>query len=202
MSTLCQVTCFNKTGNVRINVTFSRVLSNHFYNRKAVTTTHSECVSVALGIQHSKRMLRILSSSVACPTLPQFSTLSDERHGFRGENKITAHKMSFFFFNFPYDFCPKQFSCPFPSFLSSVRRLPRLPIQTMKEFQETWYQCRVTLLYNSRWVQIFSLMRHVYSSCEVHPDYLIETGNSFPRGHVTGTFSCTSTNTARIHVCC
>jgi len=35
-----------------------------------------ECISVALGIQHAKRMRRIIVSFVACVALPSFSTLS------------------------------------------------------------------------------------------------------------------------------
>jgi hypothetical protein len=40
---------------------------------------------VALVIQHTKRMCRILLSSVASPAVPYFSTLSYKRHDFRGK---------------------------------------------------------------------------------------------------------------------
>ena len=43
---------------------------NHCCRKKAVRITYSECVSVALGIQHAKRMRRIILSSVVCPDLP------------------------------------------------------------------------------------------------------------------------------------
>ena len=55
---------------------------DHFYRRKARTITYSECVSVALGIQHAKRMHRILLSSVAFSDLLYFHTLSRNRHDF------------------------------------------------------------------------------------------------------------------------
>ena len=36
-------------------------LCNHCYRGKAISITHSECVSVALVIQHAVRMLRIIN---------------------------------------------------------------------------------------------------------------------------------------------
>ena len=41
------------------------------------------CVSVALGIQHAKRMLHIILPSVVCMAVPYFPTLSHKRHDFR-----------------------------------------------------------------------------------------------------------------------
>jgi hypothetical protein len=48
----------------------------HCCHGKAISITYCECVSVALVIQHAKRMRRIILSSVACPAAPYFSTLS------------------------------------------------------------------------------------------------------------------------------
>ena len=41
-------------------------------NGKAVNITYSECVSVALVIQHAMRMPRVIFPSVACPAVPFF----------------------------------------------------------------------------------------------------------------------------------
>jgi hypothetical protein len=56
---------------------------NHCYFGKAIIITYSECVSVALFIQHAKRMRRIIMSYVACLDLQYTSTLSHKRGDFR-----------------------------------------------------------------------------------------------------------------------
>ena len=47
---------------------------NHFCNGRAMSITYSECVFLALGIQHAKRMRCVLLSSVVCPAVQYFYT--------------------------------------------------------------------------------------------------------------------------------
>jgi hypothetical protein len=69
---------------------------NHCCSGKARSITYSECVSVALVIQHAKRMRHIILSSVARIALPYFSTLSHKRYDFR--KKLLNIKCVFWFY--------------------------------------------------------------------------------------------------------
>ena len=48
-----------------------------------MSITYSECVFVSSIIQHVSRMRPVLFSTVACPALSYFYTLSRKRHDFR-----------------------------------------------------------------------------------------------------------------------
>jgi hypothetical protein len=63
------------------NVTFKRVRETVIAAEKQ-RVLHILGMSVALVIQHSKRMHRIISSSVACMSVSYYFTLSGKRHDF------------------------------------------------------------------------------------------------------------------------
>jgi len=73
-------------------------LCNHCRSGKDISITYSEFVFVALGVQHAKRMRRIMLSTVACPALSYLSTLSHKRHDFRGAGGLLNIKCVFFYF--------------------------------------------------------------------------------------------------------
>jgi len=68
---------------------------NHCCSAQAISITYSECVPVALGIQHTKRMPCIILSSVACPAVLHFSTLPHNRPDFRNKK---GHEICVFIF--------------------------------------------------------------------------------------------------------
>jgi hypothetical protein len=75
---------------------------NHCCHWKASISTYSECVSVALVIRHAKRMRRIILSSVACPVVPYFTTLSQKTAWLKKKTKTYwKENVCFdFFYNF------------------------------------------------------------------------------------------------------
>jgi len=64
---------------------------NHFCTRKVKIITYSECVFVALFIQHAMHMQNIILSPVTYPALPYFFRLSHKRHDFREKSHWTKH---------------------------------------------------------------------------------------------------------------
>ena len=101
---------------------------------KATSIAHSECVFIALVIQHAMRMRHVILPSVACPTLRKVSTLSHKEHDFRAN--VTEHKMCVLIFstNFVWkishskknsaEFCHKCYAKPLnklPTFHSNNR---------------------------------------------------------------------------------
>ena len=64
---------------------------NHSCHGKTISVTYSECESVALIIQHAKRMRRIVLLNVARLALHFFSTLSHKFYDFR--KRVIEHKV-------------------------------------------------------------------------------------------------------------
>ena len=67
-------------------------MRNHCCNGKTISVTYSECAFVALGIQHAVRMHSIMLSSVVCPAVPYFPTLSRKWLNFRGGGEFLNTK--------------------------------------------------------------------------------------------------------------
>jgi len=65
---------------------------------KAVRITYYECVFVAVAIQHTERMRRIILSSVASLALPRFSTVSHKNGKNFGEKLLTIKMGSYFLY--------------------------------------------------------------------------------------------------------
>ena len=81
---------------------------NHFCSEQAVSITYSECVTVALVIQHAKTMRNISMFSVACVGYTMFfSALSHIWHDFR--KKTIIREICDVCLDFLYKFCPKYF---------------------------------------------------------------------------------------------
>jgi hypothetical protein len=78
----------NNTSNLRIILPSMRVRANRCCCGKSVSITFSECVSVALVVQHVMRMRRIVCGLSGCTI---FSPLSHKWHDFR--RKSYKHKM-------------------------------------------------------------------------------------------------------------
>jgi hypothetical protein len=74
-----QVLRIKKAGNTLIPQ-HSAPSCNHCWKGKSISVTCSECVFVALGIQHLCAYEILLS--VACPELQNISTLSHKRNAF------------------------------------------------------------------------------------------------------------------------
>jgi len=70
---------------------------NHCWCGKGISIRYSECVPVALVIQHAKHMHFIILSSVACLALLHHPTLSHKWHNFW--KKVLEHKMSVLIFS-------------------------------------------------------------------------------------------------------
>ena len=73
---------------------------------KTMDVTQTECVFVALGIQHTMRMRHIIICDLPCSKT--FYHISHNQHDFRGGWGVIKQE-TFLFFYFHYNFCLKHF---------------------------------------------------------------------------------------------
>ena len=99
---------------------------------KAIAITYSECVFVSLGI--SMQYGCTILSSVACPALTYFSTLSHKQHDFR--KQVTEYSM-----------CVMIFSTNISETFLILRRLERDMIISLREMTKKMQLCR-TIYYS------------------------------------------------------
>ena len=78
------------------NIKFKLVRVTIFAHGKSISITHAGGVSVAIVIQHQKRMCRIVLSIVACLFLPHFFHVFSYKVRFL-ENELIEHKVCSFF---------------------------------------------------------------------------------------------------------
>jgi hypothetical protein len=77
---------YDKDRQRTLNGTLRRVFVTIIVVGKHLSITYTECVFVALSVQHAERTRRAILPSVACPTLQHFPTSAQKRHDFF-ENK-------------------------------------------------------------------------------------------------------------------
>ena len=89
----------DKTCNAHINVKFRSVRLTTVTVEKAIIITYSQCVSLALVIQHAERMCPIILSFVTCLVHTYVSTLSHKGYDFLLKKKVTEYKMCVLIFS-------------------------------------------------------------------------------------------------------
>jgi hypothetical protein len=103
---------------------------NRFSCGKAIGITYSECVSVAMGIQTAKRMRRVILSSVACPAVQYFYTLSHKRHDCGG--KVIEYEMYVLIFSTAF-----VWNIRLATVINYSRSSYKLPV-ILSDFNEAW----------------------------------------------------------------
>ena len=87
----------DKTCNAHINVKFRSVRLTTVTVEKAIIITYSQCVSLALVIQHAERMCPIILSFVTCLVHTYVSTLSHKGYDFLLKKKLLNIKCASWF---------------------------------------------------------------------------------------------------------
>jgi hypothetical protein len=138
------------------NMTLRRVCINNCCRGIVIRITYSKCGSVSLVSQYAKHIFHIITSSVACPHLPQYSTLSHKQHNFW--KKVTELEM-----------CALTFSTILSEMLTILWRIQQDIIINLHMFSCTVPIRLIAFQWRINFLDRLSEYSHISNFMKIHP---------------------------------